>query len=188
MIVPTSFDYLRPLPTLEEGLFSCRVPRPLRAACRALSCACLFAVCAWAFEGARLHQATQAEERNSKRYAEQRSVLVGASVHEKRARLLADLDRRIRVIAGSGTQAARRLAALSADLPGNVWITAITPDTNGVLLDGRTRDLTGLSNTLVRLDTDPLFTEPSLLSAQVTTTAVASLGLRFSLHLAGGGP
>lgn len=182
-----SFDYLRSFPTLEEIVLSCRAPRPLRAACRALSYSCLFVLCAWAFESARLHRSAQAEQMNAKRYARQLDVLTAAKVHEKRARLLTELDRRVRAIAASGSVEARRLAALSADLPADVWVTSVTPDTTGVMLEGRTRDLTGLSNALVRLNADPLFSEPSLLSAQAATSAAAAVALRFSLHLAGAG-
>jgi Tfp pilus assembly protein PilN len=129
----------------------------------------------------------QVEESNAKHDAQQLSALSLAKVYEKRVRLLVDLDRRVRTIAASGTTAARRLAALSADLPANVWITSIAPDSNGITLDGRARDLTGLSDTLIRLNADVLFGQPSLLSAQVAATTAPSLALQFSLHVAGGG-
>ncbi len=188
MNVLSSFDYLRSMPTLEEALSSFRVPKSFQAACRALCCSCLFALSAWVFEGARMHRAVQSERLNASRYAQQLSELSAERVYEKRVRLLTDLDRRVRTIAESGTLAARRLAALSADLPKNVWITAITPDAGGVRLDGRTRDLNALSDALIRLNADPLFARPSLLSAQTTPPAAAPLGLRFTLHIAATAP
>lgn len=183
MTRPSSFDYLRAYPTLEEIAFACRVPRPLRSACRALCYSSLFALCAWTLESVRLHRAAQVEQVNAKRYAQQLGVLAAAKIHEKRARLLTGLDRQVRAIAASGRTEARRLAALSADLPENVWVTSITPERTGVTLEGRTRDLTGVSSALVRLNADPLFSEPSLLSAQAARAAAAALGLRFSLHV-----
>lgn len=135
-----------------------------------------------------MHRAVQAERLNSDRYARQLSVMATERIYEKRVRTLTDLDRRVRTIAASGTLTARRLAALSTDLPANVWITAITPESGGVMLDGRTRDLNGLSDALVRLNADPLFANPSLLNAQITPAAVARLRLRFTLHIAAAAP
>ena len=185
MNVPVSFDYLRPSPSLEEVLFSCRVPKEMRASCRALCCSVLFALTAWVLEGARLHRALQFERADADRYSRQLSALNAERVYEKRVQALTDLDRQVRIIAESGTLAARRLAALASDLPGNVWVTAITPDAAGVMLDGQTRDLNGLSDTLVRLNADPFFLRPSLMSAQrMAATAVTPPGLRFTLHIA----
>jgi len=115
MSVLSQFDYLRSLPTLEEVLSSCRVQRPLRAPCRALFCSCLVAAGAWVFEGTRLNRAAQSQEANANRYAGQLSSLRAERIHEKRVRLLTDLDRRVRAIAESGTLAARRLSALADD-------------------------------------------------------------------------
>ncbi len=70
----------------------------------------------------------------------------------------------------------------------DVWVTAITPDGDGVMLGGRSRDLNALSDTLIRLNADPLFAKPSLLSAQIAGTTTAPLGLRFTLHVAANVP
>jgi hypothetical protein len=185
MTVPSSFDYLRNGPTPAEILSACGVPVRLRAPSRALSLACLFALCAWIFEGARFGEALRSESVSEVRYTRQVATLKALRIYEKRVRTLIDLDDHIRTIAESGTAAARRLAALSVDLPPNVWITAITPDADGMMLDGRVRDFTVLSDALVRLNADPLLAKPSLLSAQLTRTGAAAIGLRFVLRLEG---
>lgn len=182
--VLTSFDYLQSVPTWAELASACRLSRPMRPALHALACCCLLTLCAVSLEVMRVQRAAQAEAIDARRYAQQLDELRVANVHAKQAKFLTDLDQRIRTIAASGTLAARRLAALADDLPSNVWITAITPDTNGLVLDGRTHDFTGLSDTLIRLNAEPLFVEPSLLNAQVVTPAATPLALRFSLHLA----
>jgi len=187
MSAPATFDYLRAAPTLEEALLLYRIPKQLQAACRALCCSVLFAMTAWVLEGARLDRAVRSEQLDADRYARQVSALSAQRVYEKRVQFLTDLDKRVRMIAESGTLAARRLAAVSADLPANVWITAITPDADGVMLEGRTRDLNGLSDALLRLNADPLLAKPALLNAQVTAGA-APVGLRFTVHIAATGP
>jgi Tfp pilus assembly protein PilN len=183
MTVPSSFDYLRQAPTLEEVLSACRVPGRLRAAFRAVWLSCLFVLCAWTFEGSRLKQAIRTESLTNAHYTQQIVLLKTARIYEKRVRLLTDLDDQIRTIAESGTLAARRLAALSVDLPPDVWITALTPEADGVMLDGRAGNLTSLSDALVRLNADPLFEKPSLLSAQLTSSAAKPIRLRFVLRL-----
>jgi len=187
MTAPLRFDYWRDTPALEEIALVWQTAGPMRAACRALGFAFLFVLGIWSFESIRLHRAAAAERFNATQYSRQQNTLKTLRVREKQIRRLMDADDRVRTIVASGTVAARRLAALSNDLPETVWITAITPDANGMMLDGQAGDLSGVSNALDRLSEDPILGQPSLLSAQFGAGPAAG-GLRFTVHLGTSGP
>lgn len=180
----TSFDYLQSSRPLRGLLHCCRLPARVRPSANALVCSCIIVAASWAIEANRLHQGLRIEDSYAEHYDAQVHVLAKAHVYEKRVQGIVDLDRRVRYIVASGTSAARRLAAIAADLPQNVWLTSVAPDSTGTSVEGRTSSFSALSMALRRLSRDSILGEPTLTNAQVEDNVVPNLAVRFSMHVA----
>lgn len=179
----TSFDYFRSEPGLRSFVYVLRPPAELRLPLTALSVACLAVFSAFGIERARLGSTLRIERAYLLRFEAQKRILAAAKIHWHRAEQLLALDRGIRVIARSGTQNARRLASIADDLPADAWLTQISPDPAGSVIQGRTRDWLGLADTMRRLERDSIAGEPELAAADMLEHVKPDVALRFTLRL-----
>ena len=179
----TSFDYLPKRFSLRNLLYGFRLPR-MGLPVNALICSCIVVSASWAIEANRLNDSLAIERSYSDRYETQMQMLTKANVYSEKIRTLMNLDRRVRLIVGSGTLTARRLAGIAGDLPQNVWLTSVAPDDAGVVIEGRAPSFSAVSLALRRLSGDRAVGDPALTSAQVENGAVPEIAVRFVMHIA----
>ena len=177
-----SFNYLPETPRLQDAFTRLFVPRALQLPLRLLAALTIFSVLLVIYENSRLRQARLDEQIAAREYAAQTAPMRDAKSYERRVRSLMELDAEVRRAAKSGTLAAGKLAAISRDLPQDTWLTAITPDSTGLSLDGIAVNLNGIARTLVSLSRDPQAGQPELLRTELGQSTEASF-VHFIVHL-----
>ncbi|HET9392954.1 MAG TPA: PilN domain-containing protein [Candidatus Rubrimentiphilum sp.] len=181
-----TFDYLGRRWNLRTFLRRSGITRGARTSIGALICSCIVVAASWAIEANRLRESLQFERSLADRYEAQTRTLAQANVYSNKVQNLVRLDRRIRSIVGSGTSTARRLAAIAGDLPANVWLTSVVPDSLGLAVEGRAPNLAALGLALRQISRDRSIGDPALMSAQVEDGAAPDLAVRFTMHVTDG--
>ena len=181
-----SFDYLRPArPELLARLMEIRIHRRLYAPAATLLCA-LFAVCAaWGIEAYRLTAAIRVESAYDRQFERSRRDVAQADIYFDRVRDLVTADEQVRDIVASGIARAERLAGIADAMPERAWLTAISNDGSGLLLQGESTNLQELSRFLSALTHVEGIRNPSLVNAQVDTGARNGRLVKYTLRIDG---
>lgn len=146
------FDFLHDGPPLAiERLRAFAIPVHVRVPLGALFTAMLV-VAAWhGLEGGWIARARHEDLIARERLEDMRSAFAATNLKRRDVEQLLVLDRRLRAIRLSGTRVSTRFAALANALPSKAWLTSISPDGNGVLVEGRSEGLRVLATTIEAL-------------------------------------
>ena len=134
-------------------------------------------------EKAHYVQSARVEQSYRQRFELSEARLRAVNILYRHVLAIAALDSEIRSITDSGDADARRLEDIANKMPSHTWLTAITHDANGVVLDGKTRDLGSLSDLLRGLMRLRRASNPVLRSAVVTDGSPKTTAVAYELHL-----
>jgi hypothetical protein len=181
-----SFNYLRSArPDWLRRLTDLRVPERLHAALLGVVVATTFTCGACGIEQHRLSQARQHEVYNRQRFQRSLRALEKSRVYYDRVRALVNLDMRVRAIVASGHSSALLLAELANRLPQHAWLTSISRDESGTILEGQARDLDTIGDMLRSINGAGDLGVPTLMSAQVVPVRAGGALIKYVLHLDG---
>ena len=177
------FDYLhaRRMP-LWQGV---RVPERLHAGLCALAGAAALVTGAWSIETVRLQDALAVQETYQARYDRAQQELERADVLYDRARTLVALDRQVRAIAASGDADARELAEIANRLPRTAWLTGISHDATGLVLQGRAADLSAVGEVVRGFLNARYLRSPQLVNAVLDRETDRTDPVAYEIHLEG---
>lgn len=182
-----AFDYLRgERATVLLRIIECRVPQRLHSSATALAIAVVVALGAWGIESYRLSSALAIQGLYETQFAGSERAVAQTRVRYRRLQERAALDRRIREIRTSGFLDAERLAEIANRLPAHMWLTSITRDSGGMLLEGSARSLASLSLAIDGLSRSTRLRNAVLVSA--TSEEESGSGrrqLKYQLHVDG---
>lgn len=182
------FDYARSArPMFVRRLLEFRVPPRLHAAAVALAGALAVIGGACGIEAYRLREALTMESVYQARYDAVHARLQETHVYRERVRALVDLDRRVRSIAESGDADARALAEIANMLPAHTWLTGISRDAGGLVLEGDARDLGVLGGVIRNLMHAKHVHRPTLLGAAAADDRRGD-AVKYRIHVDGDGP
>jgi Tfp pilus assembly protein PilN len=178
-----SFNYLPEPAKLRDVIGRRPVPIALRVPLQILGCCLLFAVFTWLLESLRADRVQRIRQAAAAEYAAQSTAMANANVYARRVAMLQSLDSEVRRAAESGTSAAQKLSSVARDLPADAWLTAITPDARGLVLEGMAANLDTVRRALVSFSRDAGAGEPELVRSEIAQTSAGTPLVRFSMHL-----
>lgn len=182
-----SFDYLHSArPDIIVRILEFRIPSRLQSAIAALAGSIVIAGGAWGIESYRLSAALTVETTYQANYERSETALARENVYFDRVKNLVALDKRLRDITASGNVTARRLAQIGNALPQKAWLSSISRDGDGLLLEGGASDMASVGRVLSALTNAHGISNPTLVDASADSRADGTV--KFTVHADGAIP
>ncbi len=183
-----SFDFSRSAqPEFVRRVLAFRIHERYHAVLMALAGVAVALLGVWGIEDRRLNETLAMQTVYRQRYDESVRALRRANVYEEHVKRLVGLAQRIRSIRASGYADARRLAEIANNLPQHAWLTAIAYDGDAIALEGRTKDLSVLSDVIRGLTRAKHLRNPSLSSAMAVSEPPQKGTIKYVLRIESSG-
>lgn len=147
------------------------IPAHLLAASYALAASAAVVCGAAAIERSRCHEAQRIEMAYRLRYERSARAVQAAHIYSKRVASLLAFDDEVRGIVASGDINAERLADLADHLPRHAWLTSLSLDSEGMVLEGRASDFETLGRVVDALMHARRARNPVLTGAKIVSTS-----------------
>ena len=127
--------------------------------------------------------ATTLERAAQRRFNASRDIVARDRLTRVHVEKLLALDSRLRAIRKSGWRLSERFAAIANHMPRRTWLVSISHATSGFALDGRTKGIMGVAETLSSFLSSRDLRPTQLVRASVLDDPRAPGVLSFELHM-----